>query len=257
MTETRPARRPAPPLPVPLAPLPLRERLADVVRFLRRPTPYFQRHAWSRTLLLALLAVFALDFAVDTLAAFITEWLDEGTGAMPDPIAFEMSLTEDIVSALIIAPLLEEAVFRGWLSGRIAALRFGAYGLGAMALVTLEIYVEPQTAMILNIAALALGITGFIQWRARRHYDTEVPEWFTRHFHWFVWGSALAFGMIHLGNYENFTSPLGLMIILPQTVGGLFLAYTRTRFGLRAAMLHHALYNAVLLLMDYEVIPSF
>jgi membrane protease YdiL (CAAX protease family) len=78
-----------------------------------------------------------------------------------------------------------------------------------------------------------------------------VPAWFTRNFHWFVWGSTLLFGLIHLGNYEPLTHPLGVLVVLPQTIGGLLLAYTRTRLGLRAAMLHHAAYNALFLASDY------
>ena len=42
-----------------------------------------------------------------------------------------------------------------------------------------------------------------------------------------------------------------VLAVLPQTIGGLLLAYTRTRLGLRAAMLQHALYNALYLASDY------
>ena len=67
----------------------------------------------------------------------------------------------------------------------------------------------------------------------------------------YVWGSTLVFGLMHLGNYEALTHPLGLAVVLPQTIGGLLLAYTRTRLGLGAAMAHHAAYNAVFLAGDY------
>jgi membrane protease YdiL (CAAX protease family) len=66
-----------------------------------------------------------------------------------------------------------------------------------------------------------------------------------------VWGSALVFGLIHLGNYEPLTHPFGVLVVLPQTIGGLLLAYTRARLGLGAAMAHHAMYNAVFLAGDY------
>lgn len=52
--------------------------------------------------------------------------------------------------------------------------------------------------------------------------------------------------MLHLGNYEALTHPLGLLVVSPLMLGGMLLAYTRTRLGLRAAMAHHAAYNAVL-----------
>jgi membrane protease YdiL (CAAX protease family) len=66
-----------------------------------------------------------------------------------------------------------------------------------------------------------------------------------------VWGSTLLFGLMHLGNYEPLAHPLGVLAVLPQTIGGLLLAYTRTRLGLGAAMAHHAAYNAVFLAGDY------
>ena len=92
-----------------------------------------------------------------------------------------------------------------------------------------------------------MALAGLVQWSLTRTRDTAVPAWFKRHFHWFVWGSTLLFGLAHLGNYEALTSPLGVLVVLPQTIGGLLLAYTRTRLGLGAAMAHHAAYNAVFL----------
>jgi hypothetical protein len=64
----------------------------------------------------------------------------------------------------------------------------------------------------------------------------------------FLHGAA---GLIHLGNYTPIQHPLGLLIVLPQTIGGLLLAYVRTRLGLGAAMAHHAAYNAVFLAGAY------
>jgi hypothetical protein len=90
-----------------------------------------------------------------------------------------------------------------------------------------------------------------VQWSRWRHVDTAVPGWFVRHYRWFVWGSTVLFGLTHLGNFEPLAHPVGLLVVLPQTIGGLLLAYTRTRLGLGAAMAHHAAYNAVWLAADY------
>ena len=51
-------------------------------------------------------------------------------------------------------------------------------------------------------------------------------------YRYLVWGSAIAFGTIHLLNYDELTGPIDLILVLPQTLGGLVLAYTRTRLGL-------------------------
>lgn len=229
----------------------LRERVTDAVRFMGRPSPCGTPLPWGRALLLALLAVFALDLALDTLVAALMEQLDSQAGFLPAPIEEETTLAEDLFGYLLLAPVLEELVYRGWLTGRIAALRFAVYGFAAEALFIGALFVPPDMAVTLGLAGVAVAFAGVVHWSLTRDHDTAVPEWFTRHFHWFVWGSTLLFGLMHLGNYEPLVHPLGVLVVLPQTIGGLLLAYTRTRLGLGAAMAHHAAYNAVFLAGDY------
>ena len=226
-------------------------RLVDGLRFMWRPTPCGAPLPWGRALLLALLAVFALDLALDVLVAAVTEWLDSLVGFLPAPIEEETTLAEDLFGYLLLAPVLEELVYRGWLTGRIAALRFAAYGFAAEAIFIGALFVPSDIALTLGLAGVAVALAGLVHWSLTRDRDTAVPEWFTRHFHWFVWGSTLLFGLMHLGNYEPLAHPLGVLVVLPQTIGGLLLAYTRTRLGLGAAMMHHAAYNAVFLAGDY------
>jgi membrane protease YdiL (CAAX protease family) len=231
--------------------LSLRARLEDVAQFMVRPTFVAQPMAWGRAAVLALLAVFALDIVLDTLAQALTAAWDESAGFLPAPVEYETTLAEDLIEFLILAPVLEELAFRGWLTGRIAALRFAVYGFAALALFMAALFVGPEYAGPIMVAGLAIVFAGLIHWSRTRHRDNAVPAWFAHHFRWFVWGSALVFGLIHLGNYEPLTHPLGVLVVLPQTIGGLLLAYTRTRLGLGAAMAHHAAYNALFLAGDY------
>ena len=229
----------------------LRERLVDVARFVARPAFMPQPAAWGRAAALALLVVFALDMAVDTLVSELTHVWDDSAGFLPVPLEYETTLAGDLFDFLILAPVMEELAFRGWLTGRMAALRFGACGMVAMGLLTASVFAPAEYAIPLTLAGMALAFAGLLHWLATRERDTEVPAWFARHFHWFVWGSSLLFGLIHLGNYEPLQHPLGVLVVLPQTIGGLLLAYTRTRLGLGAAMAHHAAYNALFLAEDY------
>jgi membrane protease YdiL (CAAX protease family) len=231
--------------------MPLRARVADVARFAVRPRYVVRPMAWGQAAALALLLVFALDIAIDTLVTELTYAWDAAAGFLPQPIDYPATLAEDLFGFLILAPITEELAFRGWLTGRVAALRFGAWGLAAMGLFSASLYLDPEYADLLSLAGVALVFAGLVQWSRNREFETQVPAWFTRHFHWIVWGSSLAFGLIHLGNYEPLTHPLGLLVVLPPTIGGLLLAYTRTRLGLGAAVAHHAAYNAVFLANDY------
>jgi membrane protease YdiL (CAAX protease family) len=233
----------------------LRERVADIGRFVLRPQFVPAPLAWGRApvpgLLVALGIVFAVDLAISTLVAAAFDAWGAGTGFLPKPLELEATLAEDLFNFLILAPVMEELAFRGWLTGRIAALRFAIHGFAALGLFSAALYVPTEYQTATALAGVAAVLAGLIQWSRTRAQDSAVPPWFTRHFHWIVWGSSLAFGLIHLGNYEPLAHPLGLLVVLPQTIGGLLLAYTRTRLGLSAAIAHHAVYNAVFLASDY------
>lgn len=229
----------------------LRERLMDIGRFALRPEFAPAPMAWGRAAALALGIVFAFDLALSMLLVIVIDAWDAGAGFLPKPLEFEATLAEDLFGFLLLAPVMEELAFRGWLTGRIAALRFALHGFAALGLFTVALYAPAEYQTPVALAGVAAVFAGLIQWSRTRAHDTAVPAWFTRNFHWFLWGSSLLFGLIHLGNYEPLHGPLGLLVVLPQTIGGLLLAYTRTRLGLGAAMAHHAAYNALFLAGDY------
>jgi len=231
--------------------MPFRERLADAARFALRPTFVAQPMAWGPAAALALLTLLALDLALGQLALRLGEALDGLVPILPDPAGEDITFAEDSFLSLLFAPVMEELLFRGWLSGRIAALRFALYGLAALALFMASLFTGPDTAAALALAGVGTVIAGLVHWSRTRHRDRAVPAWFIRHFGTFVWGSTLLFGLVHLGNYEPLAHPLGVLVVLPQTIGGLLLAYTRTRLGLGAAIVHHAAYNAVFLMGEY------
>jgi hypothetical protein len=231
----------------------LRERLADVARFVVRPTFVAQPMAWGREAALALVTVFALGIIIAPLVAGLTAAFDAQAGFLPDSDFAPRPDRRRIIDFLILAPVFEELLFRSWLRGQVAALRFAAYGFAAMGLLLAGIILGVDDSDFVGLGAVGLVFAGLIHWGLTSHRDTTVPAWFTLHFRWIVWGSTLLFGLIHLGNFTALTHPLGLLVVLPQTIGGLLLAYTRTRLGLRAAIAHHAAFNAVWLIVDYAL----
>lgn len=235
----------------PLEPLPAlspRARVRDVVRFALRPTPHAARHPWSLALVIALTSVFIIHLAIDWTAARVLESWDNWAGFLPLPHPEERPMRHIILSAVVIAPVLEEALHRGWLNGRIAALRFAAFGFAATGCMLASITAGERWEGLLATAGAMIALVGLAQWLATRRRDVAVPAWFTRHFAVLVWGSCLVFGLLHIGAYQTLTHPLGVLVVTPQLIGGLFLAYVRTRLGLRAAIAHHAAYNALFLL---------
>jgi len=220
-----------------------------VARFVARPTFVPQKTPWGRHAALALLMLVSLDLAIGLGSDTVLGLLGKAGsgGVLPAPAKSDISPTIDLINALIFAPVLEELLFRGWMTGRTAGLRFAAWGMAALGVLLVSLQLPDELARHLAKGAAIAVLLALFQWSRSRDRDTSVPSWFIRHFRWLVWGSTLLFGAIHLGNFESMTHPLGILVVLPQTLGGLLLAYTRTRLGLRAAIAHHAAFNAIYL----------
>lgn len=220
-----------------------------------RPGFAGQPLAPARDRAMALLAVAVVHLAL--LALVIAPmWLaGRSAGVLPRADLDPDTLASSPLAFLVIAPLLEELVFRSWLTGRVAALRFAACGFTAMALMLAGLSLVPDHARTLAWAGAAVALAGLVQWGLSRERASAraVPPAFIRHFGGIVWAQALLFGLIHLGNYATPASPLGVAVVLPQVLGGLLLAYIRTRAGLAAAMAYHAGYNGLILAVGYAL----
>jgi membrane protease YdiL (CAAX protease family) len=120
----------------------IRARVVDVARFMACPSPHGAPLPWGSALLLALGTVFALDLALDGLAAWLTALADSYAAFLPAERAEDTTLAEDLFGYLLLAPVLEELVYRGWLSGRTAGLRFAVYGFAAEALFFAALFMD-------------------------------------------------------------------------------------------------------------------
>jgi len=222
-----------------------RERLAEAARFVVRPSFPARPTASGHDMARVLLAAGAVHLVL-LAGAVLPLWLaSRSAGVLPAPDPAADRLATSALAFLVIAPLLEELVFRSWLTGRVAALRFAACGFLAMALMLAGVSLLPAHGRSLAWAGAGVALAGLVHWGLTRERRREIPSAFVRHFGGIVWGQALLFGAIHLGNYAAPASPLGLAVVLPQVLGGLILAYIRTRAGLAAAMAYHAGYNGL------------
>jgi len=224
----------------------LRARVADVLRFMVRPTYVGQPMGWRPGFGSVLALMMMLNVLIIGLSDALVHFALGPSGVLPETAKDTPLSPRDLFNYVLLAPLLEEPLHRGWLTGRKAALRFAAFGCAALVLFVTGYVIGTNGGRILALLGVAAAFAGLIQWGLTRHRDRAVPDGFIRHFRWLVWGSSLVFGLVHLGNFKPLTNPLGVLVVLPLTLAGLLLAYTRTRLGLRAAILHHACYNTAL-----------
>lgn len=213
--------------------------LRDFAAYLVRPrltTPSGLRApgAWGRVLVLL---AFHLMVLLGVLSPLLGLW--QAAMGLPAPEAFGAVPKEWLVPLVVlIAPLGEEVVFRGWLTGRVRALWLLACSLVAGALLALVNYHMAETPAALGV--VAVGLVAPVGWWLLRRRG--VPSWFARAFPALFWLSIAVFGLSHLTNYPRFSLAL-LPMILPQVWAGMMLSYARMRTGLVASILIHAAAN--------------
>jgi membrane protease YdiL (CAAX protease family) len=159
---------------------------------------------------------------------------------LPEHMLNDLKLGPALIGFIVIAaPIGEEAVFRGWLSGRpghiLAVLALLAGG-AALILASGPVFKLAGVGLAVAVAAAALLLL-----RAR-----PALPWFQRHFAWFFYGSALLFASVHLTNFAGAgASPALLPLVVPQFVLALILGYLRVNRGLLTGAAMHMLHNAL------------
>ena len=122
--------------------------------------------------------------------------------------------------AVIMAPLLEEVMFRLILRFRSNFLILWSIHIGV---------------------ALHLGQKRSLLKTARQVWD--------KFYGWIFYMITVAFGLIHIMNFEPSLNIylLAPILVAPQILIGINLGYLRVRFGLIWSILFHAFYNGVLM----------
>lgn len=231
---------------------PLRQEIIDTAQdlraFAKTPRLHFLPVVDRKIWIAVFLTIALIDIALDNVFN-VFFYLIETNGYKP-PTAIDENLRDGWVwfTLMIYAPLIEEPAFRGWINGK-------KRNLMALALL-IPVLVYEFTAVPIPFdgpvafVALLMIVATSVWWSMQSSKPQPVPTWFSNNFRWIVYTSALAFGLIHVGNYTDFEWGPDLLYILPQAVGGLLMTYTRLRLGLRAAMLHHAVFNVYFLVTE-------
>ena len=217
--------------------------LREFLAFLRRPRLLVPTGLRAPGALAQLAVLILLDLAVllILLLPLIASW--QQFFSLPTPDAFDKISPAMLVPvAVLIAPVVEEMLFRGWLTGRARALWLLACAIGCAALVFASTQgMDPAAAGFGLIGFAIAAIAGWLALRKR-----PASRWFAQAFAPIFYLSALVFSLVHMLNYPSF-SALALPLVLPQLWSGLLLGFARMRLGLAASMLVHGTANGTVL----------
>ena len=217
-------------------------------RFLRHPALPDRASLSVPGSVRSLVPLFALDLLLMALV-FAAIGVATSLGfKLPAHMLNELKMTPWLLAFVVIgAPLGEEAIFRGWVSGRPGHIAGSLLALPALLSLVGAAGLKdthPEASLALAVfgticGAVALGLVFLFRKR-------DAIGFFQRHFRWFYYASALLFAGIHLTNFgEGGTALTALPLVLPQLVLGLILGYLRVNRGLLTGAALHIAHNSL------------
>lgn len=149
----------------------------------------------------------------------------------------------------VLAPLWEETAFRLPLAPFHAARVLPALALFGVLVVPSK---SPQVQWLIGAPLLVAALV-CVPALVSRSWNARVSTWWSEHFRWILTLSILGFGLAHAGNYQfSAQKPTTLLLIpllvMPQLIAGVLLAYARLKLGFWFAVLLHSGVNTVLML---------
>lgn len=228
----------------------------DMINYLRRPHMPTPRRPFGFECVIDLMTLMGVAFLMLPVIGLFLGVVIQLTGStIPKPSAeFEAFSAKPnfIFLAVLAAPLIEELLFRSWLTRRwgiFIVMPVLLVGAAILALKGAEPSIISDGGRALILAAILGSFTLYLfRYLQLRREQVILNRAINRIFPFVFWGSCVLFGLMHLANYEG--GDMGILlplIILPQFVVGVMLAFIRMRFGLISAMVFHGLYNLSLL----------
>ncbi|WP_170132745.1 CPBP family glutamic-type intramembrane protease [Pedobacter cryoconitis] len=163
-----------------------------------------------------------------------------------------------LLLAGLFAPLIEELMFRIWLvysrtnlsiaiGTILAALSYKLYFYSGLADGSQYIKVGVLTILI----GVVMGCFSFI---GLKKIDLNLMRVFKSNSRKLTIISSFIFGYLHLTNYKITPNLLlfSPIVLANYIIGGLILSFIRVRYGLIYAVLFHAVYNSIFILIKFR-----
>lgn len=230
----------------------LRAEWSQLARFLKRPTLPRRAAPPRLSSLVAIGRLLVLDFTV-MFALLLIAGTVVSTGVdVPETALAGVEIGPAIIFAVVIgAPLVEEILFRGWLSGRpghmLAPIVLAGATMGLALLLAASGFSYGTDALESGLAAIGLAAVAGTLLALMVLYifrKRDAMGWFARAFPIFFWLSTLGFSLVHLFNFQPDQMVMALPLVLPQFFTGMLLGYARVNYGLWSSILLHLLHNA-------------
>ncbi len=219
--------------------------------FLRNPRLPAERIAFGRTAVGQVGILLLLDLIVAFLFFAIVLTVESTGVELPQPIEEDWTVFQTILLVVILAPPIEELIFRAGLSGRTWAVALSLspwlFVAVLIAITLIQGPMEVATGVMLGLVWIAA--TAIVM--AFQRDGRLVSDSYRRLFPYAFWISSGLFGFMHVFNYDDPMRLAVLLMVIPQFTGGMILGYVRVHYGMWANITQHAVFNAIAVALYY------
>jgi membrane protease YdiL (CAAX protease family) len=221
------------------------ETISELLAFARQPRFHESSYRrWSQRTVTGLW-LFLISLAVTAGFALVTLPLMLLTEAGPSSTLRETSsqpILAVMIAVVMVGPLVEEVIFRGWLTGTwrslVGSAMFLAIFYGGAALMK-DLDIGAPGVKQLGIAILGLAA----MWLLGPIDSGPRVMGYARAFPFLFWAQGIVFGLLHYQNFAATSPALAVLMTLPLIVCAWLWGYARIVLGLGGAVLLHAAYN--------------
>lgn len=157
-------------------------------------------------------------------------------------------LTGALLMACILAPLVEESLFRWMLRKSYATIYFICFTLSIITL-----FLVDSTYLTLPICIFFLLVSFVFHGYFKRMGMRKKHMLWQKSYGYIFYYSAIIFGFIHFKNIKGLTlsDPAFVLFVISQAFTGLSLGYLRIKYGLVYSILLHGFFNFIGILLSF------
>jgi hypothetical protein len=170
---------------------------------------------------------------------FVLIAVPAGFDSRIDDALDEISVLSQVLLVVVVAPAIEETIFRLPLGRRLhVGLLVLSGGLAALYFVASSVVIVAVGGLVAVAAAATFAVES---WRL------SAEAWWAEHPGWVVWVSSSLFAVFHLVNFDVEWSLVAVLAVpfavLPQLWLGLVFSAGRIRYGFWVGLVVHAAHN--------------
>jgi membrane protease YdiL (CAAX protease family) len=209
--------------------------MKNYLSFIQNPQPFAQ-NVDNRV------SQFSILLLLNSCLVIVISYLSRGNIEAKDTVVDSSTL---IVSALLIAPIIEEFIFRSFLNLK------SVYSFSIILLMIILLFIANHYFDNIFLLLLSILFVVFVFMFLMIKYHKEVMFFFESKYIFIFWTLTGSFAVFHIYNFTYSNTFDYVLVFLVYLFTSTILGFIRVNYSLLHSILYHFLYNLLIITSDY------